>query len=136
VAVHIFLEEDGKVLLLRRYNTGYEDGNYSVVAGHVEHGETVRQAAAREMREEIGLVVAPENLDVVGVMHRRSNDERVDFFLTVRSWSGEVINRETDRCDALGWFLPQDVPENVIPYVRQALENYWSGVWFEEFGWK
>lgn len=31
-AVHLILTQNGKILLLRRYNTGYEDGNYSVVA--------------------------------------------------------------------------------------------------------
>ena len=36
VAVHLLLVKDNKVLLLRRFNTGYEYGNYSVVAGHVD----------------------------------------------------------------------------------------------------
>ena len=48
VAVHLILIENGKILLLRRYNTGYEDGNYSVVAGHIDGNESVIKAMKRE----------------------------------------------------------------------------------------
>jgi len=43
VAVHLFLLQDNKILLSKRYNTGYEDGNWNVPAGHVEEGESVPQ---------------------------------------------------------------------------------------------
>jgi len=33
---HLLLFKDEHVLLLRRENTGYEDGNYGVVAGHID----------------------------------------------------------------------------------------------------
>ena len=85
VAVHVFLLRGEEVLLLRDSNTGYEDGKLSVVAGHVEPGETVTQAAVRETREEVGLELSRERLRVVGVMHRRSKNERVDFFLATGS---------------------------------------------------
>ncbi len=134
-AVHLFLIREGQVLLLRRYNTGYEDGNYSVVAGHLDGEEEVRAAMAREAREEVGIKVAPQALQVVGVMHRRSDDERIDFFLTATTWSGQVANREPQRCDRLAWYDLDGLPQNVIPYVRQALENYRRGVWFDSFGW-
>src|SRR5689334_8641182 len=67
VAAHIFLLKDNAVLLLRRANTGYEDGNYGVVAGHVELGESVTQAAVREIWEEVGVIVRLPDLQPVGV---------------------------------------------------------------------
>ena len=134
-AVHLFLIRDGKILLSRRFNTGYEDGKYSVVAGHLNGGEEVKAAAALEAREEVGIEISQEDMQVVGVMHRKSNDERVDFFLTVTSWSGEIVNQEPDKCDQLAWFNVDDLPENMIPYVRRALDNYQRGIWFDSFGW-
>jgi len=134
-AVHLFLIRDGEVLLLRRFNTGYEDGKYSVVAGHLDGDEEIIAAMIREAREEVGIEISPQDLQVVGVMHRKSNDERIDFFLTATSWSGEITNREPNRCDQLAWFDVDGLPENVIPYVRRALDNYRRGIWFDSFGW-
>jgi len=134
-AVHLFLIRDGKVLLLRRFNTGYEDGKYSVIAGHLEGDEEIKAAAIREAREEAGIEISPQDLQVVGVMHRKSNDERIDFFLVTTSWSGEITNGEPERCDQLAWFDMDELPENVIPYVRRALDNYRRGIWFDSFGW-
>ncbi len=133
--VHLFLIRDGKVLLLRRFNTGYEDGKYSVIAGHLDGDEEIKAAAIREAQEEAGIEISPLDLQVVGVMHRKSNDERIDFFLVAASRSGEITNREPDRCDQLAWFDMDALPENVIPYVRRALDNYRRGIWFDSFGW-
>ena len=62
VAVHVFLLRDDAVLLVRRCNTGFEDGKLSVVAGHVEPGESVTQAALRETSEEVGVTLSPDRL--------------------------------------------------------------------------
>jgi len=135
VAVHLFFLRDQQVLLLRRFNTGYEDGNYSVVAGHVDAGETVTQAAIREAGEETGVALTAGDIHIVHVMHRKSEDERIDFFMTVHHWAGEIRNREPHKCDALAWFPLDALPGNVIPYVRRALENYQNGIYYSEFGW-
>ena len=135
VAVHLFLVRDGKVLLLRRYNTGYEDSNYSVPAGHLDGGEEFRAAMLREAREEVGITLSLDALQVVGVMHRKADDERIDFFFAASEWAGEPTNCEPDKCDELAWFALDALPANVIPYVRRALDNYRRGIGFDSFGW-
>lgn len=134
-AVHLFLRRGDEVLLLRRFQTGYEDGNYSVVAGHLDGGEEVKDAMIREAWEEAGISIDPRDLEIVGVMHRRSEEERIDFFLNCSRWSGEVVNKEPDKCDELRWVHRDELPPNVIPYVRQALENERNGERFTGFGW-
>lgn len=134
-AVHLFLVRGDQILMLLRKNTGYEDGNYSVVAGHLDGGEEVIQASIREAREEAGILIRPEDVRVTGVMHRLSTEERIDFFVTVRMWEGEVRNMEPDKCGELRWFPLEGLPSNVIPYVRRALENGTESHWFDSFGW-
>ena len=121
---------------MRRYNTGYEDGNFSVPAGHLNGGEPVRLAAVREAREELGIEIDPTDLEFAGVFHRKSDDERVDFFFALRTWTGEPQNAEPDKCDQLLWAELDNLPENMIPYVRQILENLYEGILFQEFGWR
>lgn len=135
-AVHLFLFRDQQVLLLRRFNTGYEDGNYSVPAGHLDGGERVKSAAIREAKEECGINISTDDLDIVGVMHRRSIDERIDFFLVANKWDGEIINAEPHKCDDLSWYCIDDLPKNIIPYVQFALDGYREGgKCIMEFGW-
>jgi 8-oxo-dGTP pyrophosphatase MutT (NUDIX family) len=136
VAVHVLLLRDGDVLLLRRANTGYEDGNYSVIAGHVERGEQVIETAVREAREEAGITIATADVRIAGVMHRRAGNDRIDFFVTADRWSGEPRVAEPDKCDELRWCALDGLPANVIPYVRRAIELGPDGpMWFESFGW-
>ena len=135
VAVHLLLIEGGKALLLRRHNTGYEDGNYSMVAGHLEGGEELKAAMIREAREEVGIEVSLSDLEIVGAMHLMTEREYVHFFLKASAWSGEIKNMEPDKCDDLRWFGLSDLPENTIPYIRRAIDNYRNGTWFDSVGW-
>lgn len=138
VAVHILLLRGDNVLLVRRCNTGFEDGKLSVVAGHVEPGEAVTQAAVREADEEVGLALSRDRLRVVAVIHRKSREECVDFFLTYRLEpdEGEPRNQEPEKCSELLWADVTRLPHDTIPYVRAGIDNFTSGRWFQEFGWE
>jgi len=133
VTVHLFFIQDHKILLSRRFNTGYRDGDYSVPAGHLDGGETVVGAAQREALEEVGVALAADDLIFTGVMHRIEDEERVDFFVLVRKWPREPFNNEPEKCDDLRWVDLDALPVNTVPYVRQAIQNHLNGNPFDEF---
>ncbi len=132
--VHVLCERDGRLLLMRRAGTGFFDGLYSLPGGHVEAGESVRMAAQRELREETGLEVAREALQFLGVVHRLSDTNRIDFFVRAERFTGEPRIIEPDKCDRLEWHDPRLLPEETVAYVRAALEAG-EPPWVLELGW-
>jgi 8-oxo-dGTP diphosphatase len=63
------------------------------------------------------------------------NDERVDVFFVVDDWDGEIENKEPHKCDDLSWFDLDQLPENIIPYIRQAIGGIRSNSHYSEHGW-
>ena len=135
IAIHLFFRKKNQILLLRRSNTGYEDGNYSVVAGHVNTNESIKEAGIREAKEEIGVTIHNKDIKIIGIMHRKSDDERVDFFAYVDVWEGEIQNMEPHKCDKLLWCKKNELPQNTIPYIIRAINLSENLIWYDEFGW-
>lgn len=131
-AVYLVLEEDNgqRVLMSRRWRTGFADGAWSLVAGHIHRGETVAAAAVREAREEVGIELREADLRVALVMHRPSietNREYFDVYARASVWGGEPRNAEPDKCSSLAWHAPLDPPVDTLPFVRDALRVLFSG---------
>jgi len=81
------------MLLLRRFQTGYEDGNDRVVAGHQNDHEELTSAMAWEAKEEAKIEMNPSHLQVVGVIQRYfGEDKTINVFLTA-TW------RARKRCE-------------------------------------
>jgi ADP-ribose pyrophosphatase YjhB (NUDIX family) len=132
---HLILIKEDKILLSRRFNTGWGDGKYSVVAGHLDGNETPLQAMVREAKEESGIDLEIKDLRVVHVMFRKSHDERIDFFIQTNKWKGEPRNMEPDKCDDMKWFELDDLPDNTLPYIRQAITMIRNKAFYSEHGW-
>lgn len=132
-AVFLFLIKDKKILLIRRFQTGWEDGKYTVPSGHLEGNETIADAMIRETREEVGIEVKKEDLQLVHVSSRKATDgERVDFFFITKQWQGEPSNCEPEKCDDIQWFPVHELPDNTVSILQQALDHYNRGVFYSE----
>jgi 8-oxo-dGTP diphosphatase len=138
LAVFLVLLQDNDILLSQRKNTGYYDGSYSLVSGHVEARETFTQAMVREAAEEAGIKLDANELKVAYVQHRKSDtdgSERVDAYFVVEKWQGKVTNCEEDKCSELKWFSLESLPDNIVPCVKQAINDVRVGENYGEYGW-
>ncbi|MFC4487135.1 NUDIX domain-containing protein [Tepidiphilus baoligensis] len=133
VQVRLF-DEQGRVLFLRRAGTGFFDGFWSLPGGHVENGESLRQAAVRELAEELGIKVGAQALTPVAVVHRASDTNRIEFLFDAFQWQGEVHIAEPHRCDGLRWDDPARPPEPFAPYLS-AIWPRLGRQWLFEVGW-
>lgn len=131
-AAYLALRRGDEVLLQLRAGTGYMDGHWALLAGHLERDESVLDAAVREAEEEAGVVVDATDLVPLTTLHRFEPggppiEQRVDFFFEARTWTGEPEVREPHRTAQMGWFALDSLPEPVVPHELQVLTALAAG---------
>jgi len=121
---------------MRRHNTSYGNGMYTVPSGGIDGNETAKDAAIRETAEESGVTLIPGEVSLVHVMHRRKPDgeEWMDMFFKADSWDGEPRINEPHRFDDVGWYSMDNLPENTLDFVRSALQEIQQGNVYSDFG--
>jgi 8-oxo-dGTP diphosphatase len=140
--VFLVLIEDEQVLLLRRFNTGIGDGTYVVPMGGLDEGETATEAVIREAREEANLILTPEDIEVVHVMHGNHTFpdgqafEQMNFFFQAHHYEGEIKNMEPHKADDLAFFPIDALPEATSDFIRFALDEIAQGHPYSEYGWE
>jgi len=65
----VFVFNDKKQILLAMKKRGFGEGKWNGAGGKVEVGETIPQAASRELQEETAIIISPEKMEVRGVLH-------------------------------------------------------------------
>jgi 8-oxo-dGTP pyrophosphatase MutT (NUDIX family) len=137
VGVHLILTAGGKVLLLRRANTGFADGSWSVPGGCLDDAETLPAAAAREAREELGITIDPADLVFAHLCHHADPDgqARIGVFFAAQRWVGEPVNAEPGKCSEIGWHHLDSLPTDILSYIRAGLIAHTHQNAFSLDGW-
>ncbi|MGW6202312.1 NUDIX hydrolase [Streptomyces sp. NPDC055089] len=139
VGVHLHLQdEQGRILLGRRHpRSAFGPNEWHYLAGHCER-EAAVNCLVREAREEAGLVVEPDDVELVHVVHHVDSPEapaRIGLVFRARTWSGTPQILEPDRCVEWRWFSPDDLPAAVVPYARMAIDGTLAGRAYTQTGW-
>ncbi|AGZ41570.1 NUDIX hydrolase [Actinoplanes friuliensis DSM 7358] len=119
----IVVDAEGRVLLGRRIKAG-EDPSWCLPGGHVEAGETIEQAAAREAEEEAGIDGTKPEVFAIGVQTTGSGVTAG----AVATWPGTPPEvREPDVLESWGWYDPAALPEPLYPPSAMSLAT-WRGL--------
>lgn len=138
IDVHVLLVRDGQVLLTQRRDANPAfDGRWHLPSGKLDGGESVLRAATREAAEEAGVLIEEADLRHVHTVHVHGSgpEPRLGLFFEARRWIGEPVNREPDKCSALGWFDLDDLPREVIDYPAAGVHAYRDSIPFSVRGW-
>lgn len=86
----------------------------------------------REAKEEAGITIDPNDLQLVYTGYRYNRD-RIDLFFETDKWQGEIANVEPDKCDDLSWHSLERLPDTTIPYVRFVLDAISKGAVYSDY---
>ncbi|MDR1498788.1 MAG: NUDIX domain-containing protein [Rickettsiales bacterium] len=140
-AAYLIVKNGDKILFSLRQNTGFMDGYWSLIAGHLDGKESITAACIREAAEEAGMELNVKDVKPMCMMHRLSlvgeveAQEYVDGFFMVEDYNKRLVNNEPNKCGKLEFFSIGDFPDNIIPFVRVGIENSLKGVHYCEYGW-
>ncbi len=130
VTVAAIIEKDGRFLLVEEETP--EGLRFNQPAGHLDAGESLQAACAREALEETGWHFQPEALVGVYLWPRPQGDITYLRF----AFSGRLLQHDADRPLDTGivravWLSPDELQQNQdrhrSPLILQCIEDYQAG---------
>jgi len=132
IGINVFVIKDNQLLLGKRKNV-YGTGTWGLPGGHLETGEAMKDAAARELMEETGL--SAKSFDFSNVVNDRSRStggHYVQIGFVAHNVAGEPKVNEPDRCEEWGWFGLDDLPKELFPPHIIQIENFLQKLKFND----
>ena len=131
----IIKNKDGKVLLQRRQGTKLWPGFLALPAGHVDERENVYDAAIREAKEELSIVITKEDIIDTFVVNRRNKSlaSYFDVYFEISSYKGNIKINEPEKCSELKWCDINNLPDDMIDFEIDAIKNRQKNITFSTF---
>lgn len=136
IAVVAVIIKDNKVLLLRRKNTEWMNWYWWVPWGRLNKWESMINWIIRELEEEVWIIVLKNDIIFTSIVHHKDiRGERIYFIAEIRNYIWKAKNNEIEKSSGINWFEIENLPENITPQVKIALDviknkiNY-SEYWF------
>jgi 8-oxo-dGTP diphosphatase len=127
----LVLKKDGaKSYIMLHQRKGSLGKNYwGSGGGHLEIGESIRDGALRELREEAGEQLIVDNARFLGVMNftEMNPKHHVDISFVADWVSGDPVNNAPDETTDWRWFELGDLPAPLFPPVEKYLESLRTG---------
>ena len=133
LTARLLLEYREHFLFLQQ--TPRNGGGFTLPGGKIEGEEFAKEALAREVFEEVGLVIAPKTLRLVHVTHRRIEGvvEIIFFFHSDKNWSGEPVVKEPEKFQNALWLPMDEPPAKLTSVLTHALDAWKEGKLFTQF---
>ena len=125
VGVAIF-EKDGKIFLMQRGKKSQNEiAAWALPGGKVEFGQTLKETAIREIREELGVTITiTGQVPCYDHILPEENQHWVTTIFTATITEGVPTIQEPDKCSACGWFSFDKLPSPIAHMSRPAIEYF------------
>ena len=113
-------ENTGKKEILMML-ANYLGNMYDLPGGHLEPGEDLFDAMIREAKEELGIEIEKEDMQIIHIYHHYEKD-LLKFVFKVKKFKNKIQNLEPEKCKELKWIEIENLPDNTLSGIRRELE--------------
>ena len=113
-------ENTGKKEILMML-ASYLGNMYDLPGGHLESNEDLFDAMIREAKEELGIEIEKEDMQIIHIYHHYEKD-LVKFVFKVKKFKNKIQNLEPEKCKELKWIEIENLPDNTLSGIRRELE--------------
>jgi 8-oxo-dGTP diphosphatase len=118
VAVGVIVDEAGRILITRRAASTHQGGLWEFPGGKVEPGESVQEALARELYEELGIRIGPAAIPLLEIQHSYADKAVLLDVWVVSEFSGCAQGREGQ---PLAWVVPSEFDSYDFPAANVSI---------------
>lgn len=122
----LIINDKNQILLGLRAGHRGGAGTWGLIGGKARTGEPIEHTCIREIKEEVGLTVKEEDLQVINMFTTQSTPNYLFFQIgvIVKKYKGTPKNMEPDRCDEIRFFDLDKLPEDLFLGTKGNIELF------------